>query len=86
MKQRRYRCSGPSTDSTNYRSCGQISFQPDWQINDGVFNKPIMVSIQIMVHRWGPEQGFWRFFADGRKRMQRRDATVQLDQDPKEPS
>ena len=45
-----------------------------------------MARIQILVHRWGPEQGFWRFFADGCKRMQRRDATVQLDQDPEEPS
>ena len=32
----------------------QISLQPDWQLNNGFFNRPIMVHTQILVHRWRP--------------------------------
>ena len=31
------------------------------------FNKPIMARTQILVHRWGPEQGFRGCFVDGLK-------------------
>ena len=33
----------------------RVSFQPDWQINNGFFNRPIMARIQILVHRWRPK-------------------------------
>ena len=29
------------------------------------FNGPIMERTQILVHRWGPEQGFQRYSAEG---------------------
>ena len=32
----------------------RISFQSDWQIDSGFFNRPITMRIQILVHRWGP--------------------------------
>ena len=32
----------------------RISFQSDWPIDNGFFNGPIMMRIQILVHRWGP--------------------------------
>ena len=32
----------------------QISLQPDWQTDNGIFNRPIMVHTQILVHRWRP--------------------------------
>ena len=35
----------------------RISFHPDWQFDSGFFNRSIMASTQILVHRWGPEQG-----------------------------
>ena len=33
-----------------------ISFYPDWQINNDIFNRPVlkMARTQILVHRWGP--------------------------------
>ena len=31
-----------------------ISFHPDWQINNGLFNRPIIKRTQILVHRLGP--------------------------------
>ena len=40
-------------------------FHPDWQIDNGFFKRPIMLRTQIRIHRWGPEQGFRRYFADG---------------------
>ena len=41
-----------------------ISFHPpDWQIDNGFFNRPIMTHTQIPGE--GPQQGFWRSFADG---------------------
>ena len=30
----------------------RISFQPDWQIDNGFFNRPIMERTQFLVHRW----------------------------------
>ena len=34
--------------------------QPDWRIDSGFFNRPIMACNQILVHWWvSPEQGFW---------------------------
>ena len=35
------------------RSAFRISFHPDWQIDNGFFNRPIMARTQILVHRWG---------------------------------
>ena len=32
-----------------------ISLQPDWQIDNGFFNRPIIGRTQILVHRWGPK-------------------------------
>ena len=37
----------------------------DWPIDNGFVNRPMMRPTQILVHRWGPEQGFWSCFADG---------------------
>ena len=59
-----YPCLGPLTASTNF--C--ISLQPDWQTNNGIFNRPIMVQTPILVHSWGPEQGFWCCSVDGLNR------------------
>ena len=33
-------------------------------MNNGFFNKPILVHIQILVYRWGPEQGFQSCYTD----------------------
>ena len=33
----------------------RISFHPDWQIDNGIFNRPIMACSQIRVHRQGPK-------------------------------
>ena len=35
-----------------------MSLQPDWQIDNGLFNWPIMVHTQILIHRWGPRRRF----------------------------
>ena len=48
------------TDSTSYLK----SFHSDSQIDNGFFNWPIIARTQILVNRWGPEQGFRRCFAD----------------------
>ena len=53
-QQRRGPCSGSSTDSTNYRKCVLISFRPNWQVDNGVFNRPIMALTQILVHSGRP--------------------------------
>ena len=54
-KQCRDPCSGPPTNSTNYRKCVS-NFHSSWgQINNGSFNRPTMVPTQILVHRWGPK-------------------------------
>ena len=34
--------------------CFRISLQPAWQINNGVFDRPILARIQILIHRWPP--------------------------------
>ena len=31
-----------------------ISLYPDWQIDNGFLNRPIMARTHILVHRWGP--------------------------------
>ena len=43
----------------------RISFHPDWQIDNGFFNRPVMTRTQILKHTDDPEQGFQRCFADG---------------------
>ena len=37
-------------------SAFRISFYPDWQINNDIFNRPVlkMARTQILVHGWGP--------------------------------
>ena len=37
-------------------SAFRIFFYPDWQINNDIFNRPVlkMARTQILVHRWGP--------------------------------
>ena len=42
----------------------QISFPPGWQINNGFFNRPIMVCTQILIHRWGPRTRSSVLFCD----------------------
>ena len=37
----------------------------DWQTDNGIFNRPVMECSQVLLHRWGPEQGFQCCFADG---------------------
>ena len=46
----------------------RISLRPDWQIDSGIFNRPIMANTQILVHIWGLGQGFKRCYADGLSR------------------
>ena len=41
-----------------------VSFHPEWRIDNGLFNRPIMVRTQILVHGWGPKQGFRCCFKD----------------------
>ena len=41
-------------DST-IQKCASISFHPDWQIDNALFNRPIMARTPIRVHRWGPK-------------------------------
>ena len=37
----------------------QIFFQFDWQTGDNIiFNRPIIGLTPILIHSWGPEQGF----------------------------
>ena len=67
-KQRRYPCSGPQPTQWITGSAFQISFYPDWQIDRGFFQKPIMACRQILaplVHNWRPRTEFQRCFADG---------------------
>ena len=48
----------------NYWECTS-NFPSSWlQIDNGIFNRPIMAHTQILVHIWGPEQGICRCFAD----------------------
>ena len=42
----------------------RISFHLDWHFDNGIFNRPIVVPTQILVHRWGPEQGLQHCFAE----------------------
>ena len=53
-KQCRDPCSAPQTDSTNYWKIYMfwISFQPDWQIDNSFFSRPIKVDTQTLVHMW----------------------------------
>ena len=32
----------------------QFSLQPDWQMDNGFFNSPVLACTQILVHMWGP--------------------------------
>ena len=53
-KQCRDPCSGPQRTQQITGSAFQIYFHPDWQIGNVFFDRPIMASNQILVHRWGP--------------------------------
>ena len=37
------------------RSACRNSLQPDWQMNNASFNRPIIARTHILVHRWGPK-------------------------------
>ena len=68
-KQRRVPCSGPPTDSTNYRKC--VSHSPStWLAITTNKTKPFLTGQSWRVLKSGytvgsPEQGFRRCFADG---------------------
>ena len=51
--QRRDPCSGPQRTQWITGNAFRISFHPDWQINSGFFNRPIMTPTQILVLSWG---------------------------------
>ena len=53
-KQRQYLCSPPPVDSTNYWMCFEFPFNLIGKSQNGLFNRPIMVRAQILVHRWKP--------------------------------
>ena len=60
-KQRSYCCSGSRKDSFRI-----YFFHSDRQIYNGIFRcQSLPARTQMLVHRWNPEQGFWRYFADG---------------------
>ena len=68
-KQRRDPCSGPPTDSTNYRKCVSIS-PSTWLAITTNKTKPFLTGHSWRVRKSGytagsPEQGFRRCFADG---------------------
>jgi len=44
------------------RSAFRISFQSDWLIDNGIFNRPIMARTEILVHRWGPRSRILALF------------------------
>ena len=44
----------PLTATSRLGSAFRISFHFDWQIDNGIFNGPIMARSQILVRRWGP--------------------------------
>ena len=60
-----YPCLGPLTASTNYLKC--FLYFPSTRLanQQWLFNRPIMVQTQILVHSWDPEQGFWCCSVDG---------------------
>ena len=67
-KQQRDPCSGPSTDIKELPEVRLgFPFYLIGQSNNGFFNRPIMACTQILVHRWGTEQGFRSWLADGLK-------------------
>ena len=47
---------------TGTRNAFQISFHPDWQIDNGFFNRPTMAHGKILVHRLGPRTRIWVLF------------------------
>ena len=59
-KQCRDPCSGPQTDSTNYWKIYTfwISFQPDWQIDNSFFSRPIKVHTQTLIQLLGQNKDF----------------------------
>ena len=55
---------GPQRTQQETGSAFRISFHPDWQIDNGLFNRPIMTRTQILKHTGDPEQGFQCCFTD----------------------
>ena len=45
-------CVSPIQSQLITRNVFWISLQPDWQVNNDIFNRPIMVCIKILVHKW----------------------------------
>ena len=46
-------CVSPIQSQLITRNVFWISLQPDWQVNNDIFNRPIMVCIKILVHKGG---------------------------------
>lgn len=46
-------CMSPIQSQLITRNVFWISLQPDWQVNYDIFNRPIMVCIKFLVHKWG---------------------------------
>ena len=65
---RRYPCSVPQLIQRITGKAFRISLGPDWQIDSGIFKRPIMTSTQILIHMWGLGQGFRRCFSEGLSR------------------
>ena len=65
MKQLWNPCSRSAMDSTNYLKSVSNFLSTWWPYWQWLFNRPIMARTQILVHRWGLEQGFQHCFADG---------------------
>ena len=53
-KQRLRVHSGPQQTQQITGRAFRISFHLDWQIDDGIYNRPIMAHTQILVQRWRP--------------------------------
>ena len=46
--------SGPQQIQQIIRRAFRISFHLDWQIDDGIYNRPIIARTRILVQRWRP--------------------------------
>ena len=57
--------SGASILGLGPNNAFQISFQPDLQIDNGYFNKPIMAHTEILVHMVGARDKHFGAVSDG---------------------
>ena len=65
LEQRQFSCSGPKWTQQITGMTFRILFHLDWQINNSIFNRPIMARTQILVYRWWPRTRILSYFADG---------------------